>query len=229
MAVPSVLRLTAGLQRRRLGQNPGRQSDLGFVALVLVRSGILVLVMRLMVLRLLVLLLRLRLLVLLVLRLPAVSALRIMLRLLVIGTIVIAAAIRLAALRLALALARPIAARLAVLFEAGVEHPVIVVGVLEIVLGQNTVTCGRGVARESQILLHQLLGVAPRPIVSAVKIRIAARGTRLSATAATATTAAVTSALTSLHVILLMIHSNGLRPKRKKPPSATSALNGWRG
>lgn len=189
----------ASLQRRGLRQNTWRQSDLGFVALLLLRRRSVVLRGIVILRRIMILLMRL---VVLVVRL-SVSAARVVLRLLVVveRTIMVTA--------LAVVLSLPLAvepARLAVLLlEAGVQHPIIVIGVLEIILGKNPVAGGSGIARKGEILLHQLLGIAARPIVVAVEIRITARRTRF---ATTSTAAAITSALTSLHVILLIVHSN---------------------
>jgi len=49
----------------------------------------------------------------------------------------------------------------------GVQHTVVVLGVLEIVLHGDSVTCGARIPRQGQVLLHDLIGVSPHPHVSA--------------------------------------------------------------
>ncbi len=115
------------------------------------------------------------------------------------------------------------------LLKPGIQHPVIMVGVLEIVLGEHTVTGRSRVTCQRKVFFHQLLGIAPRPVIAAVEIGITARGTRLAATAATTTASAVTPALTTLHVILLIVHSICLKPKEsprsRRPPSTYGVAN----
>jgi hypothetical protein len=218
-----------------LAQDARRQPDFGVVARLMLGPGawrmlrlvlvlmpvlvlVLILVLILVVMLVLVLMVRLRLLLRLLLSaIPAAISLRLIA---VIWAIIVAA--------LALVLVRILSRTtlLAVLFEPGVQHTIIMIGVLEVIFGQDPVAGERRVAGKRQILLHQLLGIAPRPIVviAAVEIWIAAWGTRFTTTAA----AAVTSALTSLHVILLAVHSM-VKDRGKAPISETSALNGWRG
>ena len=58
-------------------------------------------------------------------------------------------------------LARPVSV------AVGVQHTVVVLGMLEIILhGDSIAGCAR-VPRQGQILLHDLIGVSPHPHVSA--------------------------------------------------------------
>ena len=122
----------------------------------------------------------------------------------------------------------------ALLLKAGVQDSIVVIGVLEIVFGQDAITGRAGIARHHEKLFHELLRVAARTTAAAVVIGIA---TATPAAAATATTAAaartgfaaVTAALTALHIIVLFIHQNEWTLLNAIFPFETSALNGWRG
>ncbi len=120
---------------------------------------------------------------------------------------VVVIALRTLALTLAnVVLALLVLAALAVLLlKTGVQHAVVVVGVLEIVLGQNAVTRRAGVSGHRQELFHELLRVAARTAGIAVEIRIAASAS----TSAPHWTwfAAVAAALTVFHSIVLLMYS----------------------
>lgn len=81
--------------------------------------------------------------------------------------------------------------------EARVQHPVIVVGMLEIVFRRDPVAHRAGVARHRQELFHQLLRIAARTH-AAIKIRIA-RTTPASAAGRTRFAAIIAAALTVFH------------------------------
>ena len=204
----AVLRFGAAL-RRRFTEDTRRQRNLGVMSLLRFRFG------RMSVM--LVLMLRLR-------SLLRISAAGAMMRLLiaVISTVVAVALTIIVRLLVAALPAFEPALTIVLLLESRIQNTVVMVGVLEIVLGQYAVARRCGVTRERQILLHQLLGVAPRPIIATIEVWIAARGTRFTTAAA-----AVTSALTSLHVILLIFIQVVKDPG--KAPNETSALNVWRG
>ena len=118
-------------------------------------------------------------------------------------------------LRVALALVIPLAV---LLLEAGIENAVIVVGVLEIVFRQNAVAGRAGITSHGQKLFHQLLRVAAHTaVIAAVEVRIASAAT--TATARARFAAAVTAALTVIHIVVrfIIVHQK-LQTLRKAIP-----------
>ena len=129
--------------------------------------------------------------------------------------VVVAAIIALAVILLTVVLlAILLTVRLAVLlFKTRIENTVIKIGVLEIVFRQNPVAGRPGVARHGQELFHQLLRVtAQTAVIAAVEIGVtattAATAAATAAAAARTRFAAVTAALTALHIIVLFVHQN---------------------
>jgi hypothetical protein len=112
----------------------------------------------------------------------------------VVALVVIAAALAIVILLAAVAML-PV---LLLLFETRIQNPVIVIGMLEVILSKHAVSGRAGVAREREILLHELLRVAAHAPGAAVE-------TTRAATAApahrTRTFAAITAALTALHIV----------------------------
>ena len=96
-------------------------------------------------------------------------------------------------------------ARLLVLLlrlEARIQHPVIVVGVLEVILSRNPVAHLTRVPRHGEELLHKLLGIAPGPH-AAVEV-----GPTIAAPAAAAATgrtgfSAIAAALAIFHMVVI--------------------------
>ena len=171
---------------RHFPQDTGRQRNFGFISLLgrlFRRRGV----------RLLVVGLRL-----MMYGLTAVSALLMVLRLRIARLVAVAALAIVGLPVRVLSLAIEAALLAVLLFKTSVEHPIIMIGVLEIVLGKHAIACRRSIARQCQIFFHQLLGVAPRPVAT-IEIRIAAGRARFT----TATTTTIAPALTTLHVILL--------------------------
>jgi hypothetical protein len=153
-----------------------------------------------------------------------VAALAIVLAIVVAAIVIPAVVVRVAALVTALVttvvLVGPLAvlvillpvwlAVLLLLLKAGIQHTIIMVGMLEIVFRKHTVARRGGVARHGEEFFHELLGVAAHTaIAAAVEVRVAPAAA--AAAARWARLAAVTAALTALHVVvvlLIIIHQN---------------------
>ena len=121
-----------------------------------------------------------------------------------------------AIIALVLALIGPLAILLVIglatlLLEPRIQNTIIVIGMLEVVFRQDTIPGRARIARHGQEFLHQLLRIAAHPaVVTTVKVWIAATTATATASTTAARTrfAAVTTALTALHIIVLLIHQN---------------------
>ena len=104
------------------------------------------------------------------------------------------------------------------LLEASVQDPVIVIGVLEVILGQHTVASRRRIARHGEKFFHQLLRVAART-GAAVKIGGALTATTTTTASASWTRfAVIAAALAVFHVVVVLVHQNNWLTFRRIPP-----------
>ena len=92
------------------------------------------------------------------------------------------------------------------LLEARIQNTVVMIGMLKVVFRQYAIARGTGVTRHDEEFFHELLGIAPHaPTIAAVEVGVAATATAT----ARARFAAITAALTILHIVMrLIIHQN---------------------
>lgn len=93
-------------------------------------------------------------------------------------------------------------------FEAGVDDPVIVVGMLIIILSHDAIALGAGVTRQRQILVHQLLRISTHAADIGVEIVVA-----MAARLVRAWLAAVAASLPAFHGVRVCCGLTRMRTK----------------